>query len=176
MNPRTLLVVLILAAAALFVVGVVAESSQASSSVETTGGGVSAAEGGDHVDQSGSDPAEASEAHAGDEGASELGESGSEAEEGLFGFDLEALPLVVAAVVFSVALAAAVWIAPNLIVLTLAAVVMVVFAGLDVREVIHQIGESAGMLAVLAAVVALLHAAAGLTAMRAMRVRPSPIR
>jgi hypothetical protein len=55
----------------------------------------------------------------------------------------------------------AVWLRPESgLLLAIVSAAMVVFAALDVREVVHQIDEDNGGLAVLAAVVAALHFAA----------------
>ena len=67
--------------------------------------------------------------------------------------------------VLSLVLAAGCWLRPGwrwLLVLT--AVAMVAFAALDVREVVHQFDESNAGLGLIALLVAVLHAAAAVTA------------
>lgn len=163
MRVRTPLVALIIAATALFTVGIAIERSAAAPHVETT---AESAESGEERSGEAGEAGEGGEAHV---------EEGSEAddEEGtLLGIDLESTPLVVLAVLLSLGLALAVWLSSGssaLLVLTAAA--MGLFAALDVRELIHQLGESAGILVPLAALVALLHAAAALVALRATMSR-----
>jgi uncharacterized membrane protein len=84
----------------------------------------------------------------------------------VLGVDLEATPFVVLAAAFSLGLALAVWLRPEWrLLLALVAAAMVVFAALDVREVVHQLDEDNGGLAMLAGVVAALHLAAALVAL-----------
>jgi len=78
-----------------------------------------------------------------------------------FGVNLESVPLIVAAALVSLGLAAAVWArSRSALALAVVAVVMLLFAVLDVREVFHQVDESRTGLAVLAGVVAVLHVGA----------------
>jgi hypothetical protein len=110
------------------------------------------------------------------EGASESGAAEHvEASEELkpFGIDVEAAPFVALAAIASLALAFAAWRWPTAIaLLALVAVAMAAFAVLDVREVVHQADEDNSGLAVLAAVVALLHLAAA--AVAALMIRDAP--
>lgn len=88
------------------------------------------------------------------------GESDEEGE--ILGINPESTPLVVLAVVGSLALAGGVWWRPQRVALLgLVAAAMLAFAVLDEREVFHQADESNTGLAVLASVVAALHLAAG---------------
>ena len=105
---------------------------------------------------------EAGEEILSDEGGAS--EEGEEESEEVLGIDLESTPLVILAVLGSLALAAGVWFRPDLRVLLLIVfVAMLAFAVLDVLEVFRKVDESNEGIAVLAAVVALLHlAAAGL--------------
>jgi hypothetical protein len=81
------------------------------------------------------------------------------------GVDIEAVPFIVLAGLASLALAAAGWArAGSRAVLGVVAAAMLLFAALDVREVVHQIDESRTGLAVLAGVVAALHLAAAAVA------------
>jgi hypothetical protein len=114
------------------------------------------------VGRSGESSAEHADEAGADEGASES----------FFGLDYEATPFVALAAAFSLALAAAVWLRPRwALMLGAVAVAMVVFAALDVREVVHQLDESKGGLAVLAGVVAVCHLAAA--AVAALMGRPA---
>jgi hypothetical protein len=75
----------------------------------------------------------------------------------LFGINPEAVGLVIAAVLGSVVLAGLVW-ARRIPVVLLAAVAFgLVFAGFDVREVLHQIDESRTSLIAIASVLVALH-------------------
>jgi hypothetical protein len=72
---------------------------------------------------------------------------------------------VALAAAFSIVLAIAVWVRPRWALLLVAvAFAMVVFSALDVREVVHQLDESNGGLAVLAGLVAVCHLAAAAVA------------
>lgn len=89
----------------------------------------------------------------------------------VFGLNLESTPLVTAAVVVSLLFAAAIltlgmpWLAGVI------AVAMLAFAALDVREIVHQLGESRLELAAVAIVAALLHALAAIAAAHVARTR-----
>jgi hypothetical protein len=89
-----------------------------------------------------------------------------ESSERLLGVDPESTGVLLLAVAVSLLLAAAVWRTGTPGVLALVAVVMAAFAALDVREVVHQIGESRTGLTLLAALVAALHLAAAALAAR----------
>jgi hypothetical protein len=154
MRLRVVLVALLVVATAAFVVGVSIERSQGEAHAEpatTVEGGVG--ESGEAGHEEGAEngeavPAEESPgAHADEENA-----------EKFLGIDYEAVPFIVLAAAFSLALAAAVWLRPGSVpVLALVVVAMVGFAALDVREVVHQLDEDNGGLALLAGVVAALH-------------------
>lgn len=86
-------------------------------------------------------------------------------EETVAGVDPESTPLVAFAIVMSLFLAAGCWLRPEwrwLLVVT--AFAMAAFAVLDLRELIHQLDESNTGLALMAVFVAILHAAAAVTA------------
>ena len=140
--------VLIVLASGVFAVGVALERSEEDSESPA------------HVE------AEAEESHVEGEEAEGLdeteGEGGEEEEsETLLGIDLESTPLVILAVLGSLALAAGVWLRPDLgWLLVLVGVAMGAFAILDVREFFHLLDESREGIAVLAALVAVLHATA----------------
>jgi hypothetical protein len=123
------------------------------------------------------EPAEAAHAESEEGEAAEAGHVGAESEESgahgesedekVLGIDLESTPLVVLAVIASLALAMAVWLRPDVRgLLALTALAMLVFAALDVPEVFHEIDESESGLAVLAGVVAALHLGAAALALR----------
>jgi hypothetical protein len=95
----------------------------------------------------------------------------------LFGINPEAVGLVVAAVLASVLLAAVVWVRPTGIVLIAIVGFGLVFAGFDVREVLHQIDESRTGLIVIAGALAGLHlllAALAGTELMSRRGNPRP--
>ena len=134
--PGTLLIV----AAALFAIGVGTEGDVHDETVTTVES---------DVHNGATEQAERNEAAE----ASETGER-------ILGVNLESTPLVVLAVVISAALAAATWRTDRKLILLVTALFAAAFAVLDVAEFSHQIKESATTIAVLAAVIAVLHAAA----------------
>jgi hypothetical protein len=140
MNLRTAIVGLIVLATIGLVVGTTIERNSEESHTETPAAA--------HSEGSGEARADGGETHG---------------EFQPFGIDIEAVPFIVLAALASLAMAAAVWTRPrSLIILGVVALAMVLFAALDVREVIHQIDESRTGLAVLAGLVAALHLAAAL--------------
>ncbi len=139
---RWLLGTLLIAAAALFAVGVATEG-------DSHDDGVAPVESGAHNEAT--EQAEHNEAS----------ESGGET---IVGINLESTPLVVLAVIVSVALAAANWRADRRLILLVTALFAVAFAVLDVAELSHQIQKSAATVAAIAAIIAVLHAAAALLA------------
>jgi hypothetical protein len=155
---RRLLVALILASTAMFVVGVLLERHQTKhETVETSA--QREAEGG-----TASEAGESSDARAGNDSK---GSAHVESSEKLLGVNPESTVLLAVAVVVSLLLAAAVWWrGGSPFVLGVVVVAMAAFAALDIREVVHQVNESRTGLAVLAAVVAALHGAAGILAGR----------
>lgn len=106
-------------------------------------------------------------------GHSEASEAQSEE---LFGVNPESVPLMIAAITVSLALALAVWLRPrSLWLLVVVALVMVAAAALDLREVAHQLDEDRTGLAITAGLVAVLHlAAATVAAMMALATRSNP--
>lgn len=155
MTRNAALVALLVLATALFAVGVIAERSSGEESggtaVETTATQQDAE--GEGVDEKG---------HA-QEGESAEGAGHSqegEGEERLLGVDLESTSLVMVAVAFGLALAGGVALTTlprRRELLMVVAAVTLVWAGLDVRELLHQVGESRTGIAVLAGGVAVLH-------------------
>ena len=99
--------------------------------------------------------------------------------EAVLGINPEATPLLVAAVLASAALAAAVWLqGRRRAVLLLAAGTMAAFALLDVIELVHQVSERHPVLVVVAGLVAILHGTAAVLAVRltgAATTRPQTI-
>jgi hypothetical protein len=156
---RALLVALLVLSTALFAIGVVAERSDTSGHVESAA--QHARETGESPGESESDERQASPA-AHDE------------HETLLGIDVESTPLIILAVIAGLGLALLAASAPGRrpAVLFTIAVVMLAWAALDVREVVHQINESRTGLAILAIAVTLLHlAAAALATLLAARGR-----
>ena len=88
----------------------------------------------------------------------------SETGEKILDVNLESTPLVVLAVIISVAMAAATSRTDNKFDLFVTALFAAAFAFLDVAEFSHQIKESAATIAALAAIIAVLHGAAALLA------------
>jgi hypothetical protein len=168
MPARRALVVLIVAATAVLVVGVALERDARTHEALRTSGEVAPVR---HAAESGvgSEAGETGESTESGtvSGAPPRGERvHEESSERLLGVDPESTGVLALAVVASLALAAAVWRTGTPWLLGLVAVVMVAFAALDVREVVHQIGESRAGLTILAALVAALHLAAAALAAR----------
>jgi hypothetical protein len=157
MPLRTALLILIALATVAFAIGVSLENSDSST-------GESSAEAA-HVE--GSSEATEGAGTEGSESGGEASHSETSEMETVLGLDVEATPFVVLAVVFSLALAAAIYLRPESVELLLfVALVMAVFAALDVREIFHQADEGNDGLALLAGVIAVLHAAAAVLAVR----------
>jgi hypothetical protein len=149
MARRTLLVAPLVGSTVAFAVGVSIERASADTPTEPA-----------HAAESG-EAGESSAEHAAEE-TPQSDEGGSET---FLGIDYEAVRFVALAAALSLALAAAAWLRPHWAALLAAiAVAMVAFAALDVREFLHQIDESNGGLAILAAVVAVSHLAAAAVA------------
>jgi len=162
MDLRKLLVGLIVVATVVFGIAVAFERSDADVHATSTephteeGGGEET-----HTDESG---------EGGEEGVtSESSESATD-EGTILGVNPEATPIVVLVVLASLALAAAIWLRPGWRwLLLVAAVGMLIFAVLDVREATHQFNEANTGLGISALFVAGLHAAAGLIALLLLR-------
>ena len=109
--------------------------------------------------ESGAEPAAESSAESGTGSGTESGtEHGAESRaETLLGINPESTGLVLVAALISVLLAGLVVTVSSALVPVVIAAAMVAFAALDVREIVHQQGESRPGLAVMATVVALLH-------------------
>src|SRR5262245_55264887 len=154
MDLRKLLVSLIVLSTIAFTVGTLIERSNADTHRET------GHEQPGHVETG-------EEGEGSEEPASSGGESGESAsDEELFGIDPESTALLIVAILVSALLAAGCWFRPEWRwLLGLTALAMAAFAVLDAREVVHQFDESRTGLGVLAAVVAVLHAAAAIAAL-----------
>jgi hypothetical protein len=145
--PRRAIALLLIAAAALFVLGVRAEGDE-----------------GTHTDEPRGEAAESTEGEEVTE-AAEGAEEGEEREETVLGPDLESPLLVGAAVVVSILLAGLALARDRRLLLTVT-VFAGAFAVLDIAEVIHQLDEDNTGPAVLAAVIAVVHAGAALLALQ----------
>ena len=165
MASNRALSILIVVATVAFAIGISVEKSD--TDVETAN--EATASEATHVE--GTPPTEAAEGQAAETQTETAGESQSESgNETFLGVNVEATPFVVLAVVFSLALALAVWLRPDVLLL-IVAVAMVAFAVLDVREIFHQLDESKEGVAVLAGFIALLH---GASAALAIKLERSP--
>lgn len=141
---RWLLGALLIAAAALFAIGAASEKAGHSEKTESV---------------------ESVEHNESGEGATPVESSASsESTEKVLGLNLESTPLVVVAVAISVALAAATWKTNHKLVILVAGLFAIAFAVLDIAEFVHQVDKSAAGVAVLAAIIAVLHIAAALVA------------
>jgi cation transport ATPase len=160
--PRWLLPTLIVVATALFVTGVAIERNSGDEHVET--GSSTAAQSkasggeGEEAHSEREEGGAATDEHASKPAAHETKERG---EDKLLGVDVESIPLVALAAFASLSLALAAWLRPTWVpLLTLIAVASIAFAALDIREVFHQLDEDKAGLAVLAALVAVVHVSA----------------
>jgi hypothetical protein len=156
--PQRVIAVLLIVAAGLFVIGVAAEDDADTHSDEGT------AQAGEHDEAT--ESAEAIEAEAAERSTSEAERSESDGDdERLLGIDIESPVLVTAAVVASLLLAGLVWRRRDRRLLLVIAVVAAGFAVLDAAEVAHQLDEDHTGLALLAGLIAALHAAAAALAL-----------
>ncbi len=146
-GSRWLLSALLIVGAALFAIGVAAEHS----ANDHHAAGVTT-----HVEG----PSEGAEAAASDEGSAE------HASEKVLGVDIESGVLVAVAVALSLALAFLTWRTNGRLVLLTTIAFAALFALLDIAEFVHQIKESRAGIAVLAAIIALVHAWATVAARR----------
>lgn len=154
---RWLLGTLLIVAAALFAVGVASEGDTHHEPAARQEA-VTTVESGEHNEATEHDEATEQALH------SEQTEASESEETTILGINLESTPLVVLAVIISLALAAATWRADHKLVLLATALFAAAFAALDVAEFSHQIKESAATIATIAAIIAVLHAAAAFVA------------
>lgn len=190
---RAILALLLVATAALFAVGTTIERSQRShtesaetksaeaptetattSSSETGTGTSSEANGEADAEQSENGETTTSPSSEADSGAGEAAsgatetaassEAHAESSERLFGVDPESVPAMIAAIAVSLGLAAAVWWRRERAWLWLTLAFGAVFAAGDIREVIHQLGESRNTVATIAAILIAAHLAVAVVA------------
>ena len=171
-QPRWLVSSLLIAGAALFAIGVAAERNANDTHTET---GTESANTGEPGTAATAPTGEAAEAGGGEvahtdetngEGTGPTAEPAGEAlghsetsNETFLGLNLESTPLVIIAATASLAFAVLNW-RRNISALLFATMAFaVVFAVFDIAEVAHQIRESRAGLALLAAVIALVHVA-----------------
>jgi hypothetical protein len=157
MNLRQLLVGVIVVATVVFGIAVTFERSDAD--VHPSGTTSSGESGGETT-------------HSGEGEAGEsAGSSGSSTDEGtILGVDPESSPIIVLVVTASLCLAAVIWLRPDwrwLLVIT--AIGMLIFAVLDVRELVHQFAEARTGLGISALLVAALHVSAASIALLLLR-------
>jgi hypothetical protein len=182
---RLALVAVLVISTGLFATGVIAERSQTGEPAQPSAGhardsGESAAEsqsgesagdseGGESgaespgADANGSEPA-----GAGGGGGGEPSVADHDKRETVLGVDIESTPLIILAVIAGLALALLAASPPgrrSAVLLTIAGL-MIAWAALDVRELVHQVDESRTGLALLASAVAVLHLAAAAIAAR----------
>jgi hypothetical protein len=166
---RRALVVLLALATVLFAVGVIAERSvddkrtdEPASAIEQHGAG----EAGETAESG--EAGERGEAGEHQASPTEASDTENEEDERLLGVDLESTPLVILSVAAALTLTglAASRVGQLRLFLLGVLVIALVWAALDIREVVHQIDESRAGIAVITAVVAALHlAAAGVAGM-----------
>lgn len=122
---------------------------------------------------------EAAESPSNEEAASEAEETGAphdeaaEASEAIFGINPESTGAIAAAVVISLLLAAALWFWGTPGVLIVAALFALLFAALDLRELMNQLSQSRTSLVVIALAAALLHGGVALLAGLSLTQRSS---
>jgi hypothetical protein len=156
---RRVLAAMIVGATILFAIGAALERSSGDSHPQ----GVEE----DHVEEP------VGELHEGGAAETSDGEQTGSDEGTFVGIDPESVPVVISAIVVSLVLATAIWfrLTPGWA-LIVAASSMLVFAVFDVREALHQFDESNQGIAVVALLVALLHAgAAGIAGLLLTRRR-----
>jgi hypothetical protein len=157
---------LLVAATILFMVGTTIERSQAKSGVHQEAKAVERP-GGETGEHSEAEAAEG-QANATSEGT-ERNRSAGESGEELFGINPESAGLSAVVAVVSFLLAAVLVVRPGKRVLVAVVVVGLVFAALDVREVIHQANESNAGLLVMALITGLLHLSVAVVAAAGLR-------
>ena len=161
---RVAVAVLFALASATFAIGVVIERNDSTHRDEAAVGASPAT----NTAAEGSAEREAAERHATAPAASETTETSSE---NLFGVNTESAPLVIAAVVASLLLAAAAVFVRVPVVLVVVALVALGAAAFDAREIAHQLDESRNTVALFAALTLGLHLAAALAALAGLLVR-----
>jgi hypothetical protein len=155
LRARWVLSALLIAGAALFTIGVAAERSTNNHHDETSAAHEEGVEEEAHDEVS--EAAEGTPREA-------AGAGHEEHEETVLGMNVESTPLVATGVLVSVAFAILVWFRRDRLLLWLVAAFAALFAVFDVAEIVHQINENRTGIAVIAAVVVVVHAAATLVA------------
>lgn len=169
MTPRLLAALIVLATIG-FVIGVSIEKGDDhhEAAAASSAGEAGHSESGEEASPSGSEE-EAEHSEVG-EGGERSGSTEKDNEFEPLGINLESVPLIILAALGSLALAAATFLRPRwLAALAVAVLAMGAFAALDVAEVVHQSDVDETGLAILAAAVALVHAAAALVALQLAR-------
>jgi hypothetical protein len=169
---RWALVALLVVSTVLFAVGVIAERSDGDTHADAVAQQAEGTDGeavepeGAHDEAGESGALESEEGH----GETASGETGSE-DERVLGVDLESTPMIVLAVIAGLGLAAltATRLGRLRGFLLAVTVIALLWAALDVREVIHQLDESRTGIAVVAMTVAVLHVAAAVVSGRLAR-------
>jgi hypothetical protein len=176
---RWALVALLVGSTLLFAVGVIAERSDSDTHADPASA---------HAVEAGGEAGEPEGAHeeAGEPGKVEPEEGHAETKSGdthsederVLGVDLESTPMIVLAVLAGLGVAAltATGLGRLRGFILAVTVIALVWAALDVREVIHQLDESRTGIAVVAMTVAVLHLAAAVVSGRVARQPDSPAR
>ena len=169
-QPRWLLSSLLITGAAMFAIGIAAErhasahhtktGTETASPAQTTAPAAEA--GGDEVSHT-DEAASEGTTHTETAGGETTGHSESSSET-VLGLNLESNALVLVAIAVSLALAVLTWFRNRRALLFATMAFAVVIAVFDIAEVVHQIKESRGGLATLAATTALVHVATALIA------------
>jgi hypothetical protein len=165
---------LLVLATIIFVIGIRAERSLAGDATTAR-----PAESADSVSTESSE--EEAESHSDEEAETESQveettaphDEATEASETILGINPESTGAIAAAVVLSLALAAALWFwgTPGVLIVTVFFALL--FAALDLREVTHQLQESRISLAAIALVATILHSGAAVIAGLSLTQRPS---
>ena len=174
-RARRAAAVLFLVTAALFAVGVAAEDdTHTETGLESSDASAEQpeAESGEAHDEGAEEPGDEADEGSESEGG-EAGHDESSEEETVLGLDVESPATVTLAVLASIVLAAGLWFTTRRAPAVAAAAVGVLFAVFDIAEVLHQLDESSTGLALLAATIAVGHAAAAALAGRGASVSAS---
>jgi hypothetical protein len=169
---RVLAALLLVLATVVFVIGVMAERSMAGEAAETRPYEAVTVSSNEQPEEGEAAEGAGEEAHA-DEVAEPHSEAG-ETSETIVGINLESTRTVIAAVVISLFLAAALYFWGTPATLIVAGAVALLFAVLDLREVAHQLSEGRSGLVVVALLAAVLHAGAAVVAGLALTRRTPP--
>lgn len=177
LSRRHAAALLLVLATIVFVIGISAERSL---SIEATATRPAESTGPASSEDAG-EAGEAAEGHNEEEAAAEAQpeeataphDETTEASDTMMGIGRESTGAITVAVVISLALAAALWFSGAPGVLIVGAIFALLFAALDLREVVHQLSESRISLVVIALVAALLHGSAAMFAGSSLAQRSS---